>query len=66
MIEACNIADLKVPEEVAVIAVDNDELLCEMTSPSLSSITVNFEKIGFEAAALLDRLMAGRTKSPNL
>jgi LacI family transcriptional regulator len=64
VIEACNVGRLGVPHEVAVIAVDNDELLCEMTFPPLSSITVNFEKVGFEAAVLLDKLMSGRAKSP--
>jgi len=59
LIEAAHIADLTVPEEVAVIGVDNDELLCNLLDPPLSSIALNLEKAGYEAAALLDRLMAG-------
>jgi len=59
LIEAAHIADLTLPEEVAVIGVDNDELLCNLLDPPLSSIALNLEKAGYEAAALLDRLMAG-------
>jgi len=50
-----------VPEEMAVIGVDNDSLLCELANPPLSSVMLNAEHGGFEAAALLDRLMSGRS-----
>lgn len=59
VLDACQRFGLKVPEEVAVIGVDDDSLLCEVCSPTLSSIIPNIERIGYEAAALLDRLMAG-------
>jgi LacI family transcriptional regulator len=62
VLEACRAAGLKVPEEIAVVGVDNDDLLCELSEPPLSSVDLNTEKGGYEAAALLDRLMAGRTK----
>jgi LacI family transcriptional regulator len=48
-----------VPDEVAVLGVDDDALLCELCDPPLSSVIPNPERIGYEAAALLDRLMAG-------
>jgi len=48
-----------VPEDVAVVGVDNDDLLCELARPSLSSVIVPAERVGYEAAALLDRLLAG-------
>ena len=48
-----------VPDEVAILGVDNDPFLCNLCSPQLSSIDVNPERIGYEAAALLDRLMKG-------
>ncbi len=48
-----------VPEQVAVLAADNDELLCDACVPSLSGIELTSERIGFEAARLLDRLMQG-------
>jgi LacI family transcriptional regulator len=49
-----------VPDEVAVIGVDNDEHLCGLSIPPLTSVDVNAEQIGHEAAALLDRMMQGR------
>lgn len=59
VMETCKIAGLHVPEEVAVIGVDNDELVCDLSDPPLSSIALNFERSGYEAAQLLDKLMAG-------
>ncbi len=59
IIEACKNSDLHVPDDVAIIGVDNDELLCELTEPPLTSVAVNFAKAGYEAAELLDRLMKG-------
>jgi len=58
--ETCNFARLHVPNDVAVIGVDNDEFVCEMASPPLSSICLNAEAIGYRAAAALDDVMAGR------
>jgi LacI family transcriptional regulator len=60
VLEAARLAGLRVPDDLAVIGVDNDELLCEMSSPSLSSIALNTGRLGFEAAARLDRLMKRR------
>jgi LacI family transcriptional regulator len=59
VLDACGRAGLAVPEEVAVIGVDDDELLCEMCDPPLSTVVPGAERIGYEAAELLDRLMAG-------
>lgn len=59
LIEAAQLAGVTVPEEVAVIGVDNDELICNLLDPPLSSIALNSDKAGYEAAALLDKLMAG-------
>ncbi|MEX0713101.1 MAG: DNA-binding transcriptional regulator [Pirellulales bacterium] len=56
---ACRRADLRVPEDVAVLGVDDDDLYCELTRPRLSSIIVPAEQIGYEAVALLERLLAG-------
>ncbi len=60
ILEACQIADLNVPDEVAVIGVDNDILVCEVSEPPLSSIPLNNERAGYEGAALLAKLMAGQ------
>jgi LacI family transcriptional regulator len=59
VIVAARRARLRVPEDVAVLGVDDDDLYCEMTRPRLSSVIVPAEQIGYEAAALLDRLLQG-------
>ena len=59
LLEACKIAGLNVPDSVAVIGVDNDELMCNLTSPPLSSIQTDAAGTGFLAASLLDKLMSG-------
>ena len=61
LLEACKIAGVKVPDEVAVIGADNDEIVCGLSDPPLSSIALNNEKLGYEAAKLLDKLMKGKT-----
>jgi LacI family transcriptional regulator len=58
VLQACAAAGLRVPEDVAVVGVDNDELMCELSSPPLSSIALDVEKAGYEAARLLDSLMS--------
>jgi LacI family transcriptional regulator len=60
VLEACRGGELQVPEDVAVVGVDNDELLCELSDPPLSSVALNAEKAGYEAADLLGGLMSGR------
>ncbi len=59
VIEACRQSGLDVPGEVAVLGVDDDELICEFSDPPLSSVLPDARRTGFEAAALLSRLMAG-------
>ena len=49
---------LSIPEDVALVGVDNDELLCENTKPTLSSVMPDFRAAGEKAAALLARIMA--------
>ena len=57
VLEACRTLGLRVPHDVAVLGVDNDEMICELTDPTLSSIDQAARRIGYEAAAMLDRLM---------
>jgi LacI family transcriptional regulator len=58
VIDAARRAGRAVPEEVAVIGVDDDELLCELCDPPLSSVCPDPEEVGYRAAALLESLMA--------
>lgn len=51
---------LRVPEDVAILGADNDEMLCTFAPVPLSSIRLNYTQLGFEAAALLDKIMRGR------
>lgn len=60
VLQVCRTRQIAVPNEIAVVGVDNDEMICELTTPPLTSIEQGSHKIGYEAAALLDRLMAGR------
>jgi len=65
VLEACRQAGLKVPDDVAVIGVDNDEMICELTDPPLSSVDQAARRVGYEAARLLhDRLVGGGSRSP--
>jgi LacI family transcriptional regulator len=66
VVDACTMAGLGVPEDVAVVGVDNDEFVCNLSNPPISSVALGLEDAGYRAAALLDRLMracrAGRTE----
>lgn len=59
VLEACRRAGLAVPEAVAVLGVDNDEVLCALSPPPLSSVILNPRRAGWEAATLLSQLMKG-------
>ncbi len=63
ILEVCKMNKLKVPEDVTVLGVDNDLMICDIGDPPLSSIALNVEAAGFEAAKLLDRLI-NRKKVP--
>ncbi len=62
--EACKAVDLSVPDDVAILGVDNDQTICELCTPPLSSVTLNIRKAGYDAAALLDRMIAGKATLP--
>lgn len=64
VLEACRRAGFSVPEQVAVLGVDNDAALCALSPPPLSSITLNTRRTGWEAAALLGLMMQGETLPP--
>ena len=64
--EACKAAALSVPDQVAVLGVDNDEIICHLSNIPLSSVALTAEKGGYEAAELLDKLMRGRRNTKTL
>ncbi len=63
VLETCRRFGLRVPDDVAVLGVDNDELICELSTPQLTSIVQGTEEIGYRAAKLLDRLMRSRKRT---
>lgn len=64
VLEACRLAGVHVPEEVAVVGVDDDELFCELADPPLSSVALNAEHGGYRAAHLLHQLMQQKVRTP--
>ena len=61
--ESCRRIGLRVPEDVAILGVDNEDIVCELAFPTLSSMELDCELIGYRAAALLGDLMAGRAEA---
>ncbi|MFT3787578.1 MAG: DNA-binding transcriptional regulator [Tepidisphaeraceae bacterium] len=61
VLEACLRIGVSVPEAVAVLGADNDEPMCRISTPPLSSVIINDEQRGYESARLLSELMNGKT-----
>jgi LacI family transcriptional regulator len=66
VLDSCQRAGAAVPEEIAVIGVDNDEETCRLSNPPLTSVTDASQRVGYEGAKLLDQLMAGTLKASDL
>ena len=64
IINICNRLDISVPDEIAVLGVDNDESVCENVSPTLSSLVPDFEDGGYQAARLLAQAIADPKSKP--
>jgi LacI family transcriptional regulator len=64
VLAACKLAELAVPDDVAVIGVDNDELLCDLSDPPLTSVAPDTDSTGYLAASLLGRMMQGEKIPP--
>jgi LacI family transcriptional regulator len=64
VVEACTMAGLTVPDDVAVIGADNDEVVCGICNPPMSSVAINFERAGYEAAQALSAMMRGTGSPP--
>ncbi|MDD7985260.1 XylR family transcriptional regulator [Lentisphaera marina] len=63
VLEACRRANLKVPMDIAVVGVDDDPLMCELSSPPLSSVIQGTDQLGYEASKLLHQMMQGKAVS---
>ena len=59
LIQICQENHIKVPSDIAILGIDNDEIGCNLTTPSLSSVSYNSKGAGYQAAEMLDRLMNG-------
>lgn len=59
VIEACQVRGWSVPDEIAVLGVDDDEVICDLCTPPLSSVQPNARRTGYEAAGMLARMMRG-------
>lgn len=57
--DACKLLGLKIPEQVGILGMDNDRVLCEFSDPMLSSIECDWKRVGIEAARTLHQLMKG-------
>ena len=57
IIEICQVNHIRVPEDIAILGVDNDEVICNLSIPPLSSISQNIVRGGFEAAQLIEQLL---------
>ena len=65
VIECCELAGLHIPDDIAVLGVDNDTMVCDLTTPALSSIVLSLERAGYDAAELLDKLMKNKKVEKN-
>lgn len=64
MSQICKINNIKIPEEISLLGVDNDELICNLSDPPISSIVTEVEKGGYEAGRLIDRMLKKEIKNP--
>jgi LacI family transcriptional regulator len=59
LVETCNETGLRIPEDIALTGMDNEETICEHSVPTLTSVSRNSEKVGWETMALLERMIGG-------
>lgn len=62
--ESCKIKNIRIPQEIALLGVDNDELICNLSDPPISSIELDVEKGGYEAGRLIDQMINKERKTP--
>ena len=61
LLDLCMELNIAVPEEIAILGRGNDPVICDTVHPTLSSLDLNSPRVGYEAAGLLDRMMAGKS-----
>lgn len=59
LLNVCHEIQIHVPDEIAIIGIDNDDVICPLCSPPLTSVEPSTHRIGYEAAATLERMMSG-------
>ena len=60
LVEACRIAMLDIPQQVAILGVDDDEMICPLSNVPISSVQMNFETVGYNAAEAVDRMISSK------
>ena len=66
MLNVCHEIQIHVPDEIAIIGIDNDDVICPLCSPPLTSVEPSTHRIGYEAAATLERMMSGEVVPPEI
>ncbi len=60
----CKINNIRIPDEISLLGVDDDELICRLSDPPISSIVTDVEKGGYEAGRVIDRYISGESTDP--
>ena len=66
VVDASRQLGIRIPEELSLLGVDNDELTCQLSPIPISSIALSFPKVGFEAARLIDQILSGENPPPQI
>jgi LacI family transcriptional regulator len=66
LLNVCHQIQIHVPDEIAVVGVDNDDVICPLCSPPLTSVEPSTRRIGYEAAEMLERMMSGEAVPPEI
>lgn len=65
VVEACSLLELRIPEDIALLGIGNDETTCQVLWPHLSSVALNSERVGWESARMLDEILSGDAHPEN-
>lgn len=56
IVEQCHVLDIKIPQDLSVLGVDNDEITCQLSFPELSSMQMDVQRAGYETARMIERM----------